>query len=245
MEVILLERIEKLGQLGEVVNVKPGFARNFLLPQGKALRATKENLGRFEGERVQLEAVNLERRGEAEGAAEKVAGFTCILLRQASDGAQLYGSVSARDIADAATESGVTITRQQVQLDRPIKTLGIHPIRVVLHPDVIVGIKVNVARTAEEAETQALALKRPDSPAGADAAGEASEEPEAPSVEEIFEQPETIDLEEGEADEDTANVAAADADADSGESGETAGEGEAAPAESSDQAPGEETPKDS
>ena len=232
MEVILLERIEKLGQMGEVVNVKPGFARNYLLPQGKALRATKENLGRFEGERVQLEAVNLERRGEAESAAEKIAGFTCVLLRQASDSAQLYGSVAARDIADAATESGVTITRQQVQLDRPIKTLGIHPIRVVLHPDVIVGIQVNVARTAEEAEAQALALKRPDSPAGAEAAGETAEESEAPSVEEIFEQPETIDLEAGEAD----GKAAADA---AGESGEAATE------DSGDQAPGEEAAKDS
>ena len=238
MEVILLERIEKLGQMGEVVNVKPGFARNYLLPRGKALRATKENLGRFESERVQLEAVNLERRGEAESAAEKVAGFTCVLLRQASDGAQLYGSVAARDIAEAATENGVTITRQQVQLERPIKTLGIHPIRVVLHPDVIVGIKVNVARTVEEAEAQALALSRPDAPAGAAAASEASEEPEAPSVEEIFEQPETIDLEDGEADEEAADPAA-------GESGEIAGKGEAAPEESNDEAPGEESPKDS
>ena len=241
MEVILLERIEKLGQMGEVVNVKPGFARNYLLPQGKALRATKENLGRFEGERVQLEAVNLERRGEAESAAEKIAGFTCVLLRQASDSAQLYGSVAARDIADAATESGVTITRQQVQLDRPIKTLGIHPIRIVLHPDVIVGIKVNVARTAEEAEAQALVLKRSDSPAGAEAAGETPEQPEAPSVEEIFEQPETIDLKEGDADE--ADEKAADAAA--GESGEPAGGDEAAPRESGDQASGEEAAKDS
>ena len=229
MEVILLERIEKLGQMGEVVNVKPGFARNYLLPQGKALRATKENLGRFENERVQLEAVNLERRGEAESAAAKIAGFTCVLLRQASDSAQLYGSVAARDIADAATESGVTITRQQVQLDRPIKTLGIHPIRVVLHPDVIVGIQVNVARTAEEAEAQALALKRPDSPAGAKADGDTPEGPEAPSVEEIFEQPKTTDLEADEKAEDAA----------AGESGEAATE------DSGDQAPGEEAAKDS
>ncbi len=237
MEVILLERIEKLGQMGEVVNVKPGFARNYLLPQGKALRATKENLGRFESERVQFEAVNLERRSEAESAAGKIADFTCVLLRQASDGAQLYGSVAARDIVDAATESGVTITRQQVQLDRPIKTLGIHPIRVVLHPEVIVGIKVNVARTVEEAEAQALALRQPDAPAEAEAAGEAPEEPEAPSVEEIFEQPETIDLEAGEEDEETADAATE-------ESGETAGEGEAAPEESSDEAPGEEAVED-
>ena len=238
MEVILLERIEKLGQMGEVVNVKPGFARNYLLPQGKALRATKKNLGRFETERVQLEAANLDRRGEAESAAEKIADFTCVLLRQASDGAQLYGSVAARDIADAATESGVTITRQQVQLDRPIKTLGIHPIRVVLHPEVIVGIKVNDARTAEEAEAQALALRQPVAPTGAEAADGAPEEPEAPSVEEIFEQPETIDLEEGEKDVESAEASTA-------ESGETAGEGEAEPKESGGETPGEDAPKDS
>jgi len=195
MEVILLERIEKLGQLGDVVTVKPGFARNYLLPQGKALRANKQNLGRFDTERVQLEASNLERRGEAESASEKLTDFTCVLLRQASDSAQLYGSVTARDIADAATTSGVTIDRQQVQLDRPIKILGIHPIRVALHPEVIVAIKVNIARTTEEAEAQELALSKPQSAAetGADAAGE---EVEAPSVEEIFEQPETIDLDE-------------------------------------------------
>ena len=198
MEIFLLERIEKLGQMGEVVNVKPGFARNFLLPQGKALRATKENIAEFEGRRVHLEASNLERRGEAETAAARLAGFTCALLRQASEGAQLYGSVTARDIADAASKSGVTIARQQIQLDRPIKTLGIHPVRVALHPEVIVAIKVNVARSAEEAEAQALAAVRPAVSAdpGAPGAADAGDEPEAPPVEEIIEQPEDVHLDE-------------------------------------------------
>jgi len=154
MELILLERIEKLGQMGDVVNVKPGFARNYLLPQRKALRATKANRERFENERAQLEAINLERRSEAEAVSSKLEGFSCVLLRQASESAQLYGSVSARDIADAATEAGVTVDRKQVLLERPIKTLGIHKVRIALHPEVIVGIRVNVARSAEEAEAQ-------------------------------------------------------------------------------------------
>jgi large subunit ribosomal protein L9 len=155
MDVILLERVEKLGQMGEVVKVKPGYARNYLLPQRKALRATKDNIARFETERTHLEATNLERRSEAETVSGKLAGFSCVLLRQASETAQLYGSVSARDIADAAGETGVTITRDQVLLDRPIKTLGIHAIRIALHPEVIVAIRINVARSLEEAEGQA------------------------------------------------------------------------------------------
>ncbi len=157
MELILLERIEKLGQMGDVVNVKPGFARNYLLPQRKALRATKANRERFERERAQLEAINLERRSEAESVATKLEGFSCILLRQASESAQLYGSVSARDIADAASEAGVTVDRKQVLLERPIKALGVHKVRIALHPEVIVGIRVNVARSAEEAEAQEAA----------------------------------------------------------------------------------------
>ena len=208
-----------------MVTVKPGYARNFLLPQGKALRANKQNMGRFETERVQLEATNLERRGEAETASERLADFTCVLLRQASDGAQLYGSVTARDISDAATTSGVTIDRQQVQLDRPIKTLGIHPIRVALHPEVIVAIKVNVARTTEEAEAQALALSRPraTAEAGSETAGE---EAEAPSVEEIFEQPETIDLDDAQDDRETAEAAADEStdDSDDGDAAEATDE---------------------
>jgi large subunit ribosomal protein L9 len=155
MEVILLERIEKLGQMGDVVNVKPGFARNYLLPQRKALRATKENVKVFEGRRSQLEADNLKRRGEAEAVAKKVDGIKVVLVRQASDTDQLYGSVTPRDIAEAVTAAGFTIERRQVTLDRPIKTVGLHPIRVVLHPEVIVTVTANVARSEEEAEAQA------------------------------------------------------------------------------------------
>ncbi len=158
MEVILLERIEKLGQMGDVVNVKPGYARNYLLPQRKALRATKGNRERFEHERTQLEATNLERCTEAESVAAKLEDCTYVLLRQASEATQLYGSVSARDIAETVTKAGVGIERTQVQLERPIKTLGIHVVRVRLHPEVIVNINVNVARSAEEAEAQAAAV---------------------------------------------------------------------------------------
>ncbi|MGE0746162.1 MAG: 50S ribosomal protein L9 [Rhodospirillales bacterium] len=155
MEVILLERVEKLGQMGEVVKVKPGFARNFLLPQKKALRATKENMGYFEQRRAQLEATNLERRGEAQAVAGKLDGLAVVVIRQASETAQLYGSVSSRDIADAVVASGFTVERRQVALDKPIKTVGLHPVRVVLHPEVTVTVTVNVARSEEEAEMQA------------------------------------------------------------------------------------------
>ncbi len=160
MQVILLERIEKLGQMGDVVNVKPGYARNYLLPQRKALRATKENVERYEREQTQFEASNLERRGEAEAVAAKLEGLICVLLRQASESAQLYGSVTARDIAQAMAEAGATIHRSQVRLERPIKTLGIHRVRIALHPEVMVGVDVNVARSAEEAEIQAAAAAR-------------------------------------------------------------------------------------
>ena len=155
MEVILLERIEKLGQMGDVVNVKPGFARNFLLPQNKALRATTGNKSRFEAERAQLEGENLKRREEAQSVGDKLEGLSVILVRQAGDAGQLYGSVSARDIADAVVAAGFTIARSQVILDRPIKTIGIHEMRVILHPEVTVTISTNVARSEEEAEIQA------------------------------------------------------------------------------------------
>ena len=155
MDVILLERIEKLGQMGDVVAVKPGFARNYLLPQKKALRATKENKELFEARRAQLEAENLSRRTDAEAVAEKLNGLTVTLIRQAGDSGQLYGSVSARDLSEAVTEAGVTISRQQVQLDKAIKVLGLHPVRVRLHPEVIVEVTANVARSPEEAELQA------------------------------------------------------------------------------------------
>ena len=155
MDVILLERIDNLGQMGEVVKVKAGYARNFLLPRKKALRATELNRKQFEAQRGQLEANNLERRKEAEQVAKKVDGIIVVLVRQAGEGGQLYGSVSARDVADGVIASGVTVSRSQILLDRPIKTVGIHDVRVSLHPEVKVTIKANVARTQEEAEIQA------------------------------------------------------------------------------------------
>jgi large subunit ribosomal protein L9 len=155
MQVILLERIEKLGQMGDVVAVKGGFARNYLVPQGKALRATKGNLAEFERRRVQLEAANLQRKEDATAAAAKVEGRSVTILRQAGETGQLYGSVNARDIAEAFTADGVTIDKRQVRLDSPLKALGIHAVRVALHPEVVVLVSVNVARSAEEAELQA------------------------------------------------------------------------------------------
>jgi large subunit ribosomal protein L9 len=155
MQVILLERIEKLGQMGDVVAVKDGFARNFLVPQGKALRATKDNLAAFEQRRVQLEAANLQRKEDATAAASKVDGRSVTILRQAGETGQLYGSVNARDVAEAFTDAGVTIERRQVRLDSPLKALGIHAVRVALHPEVVVQVSVNIARSAEEAELQA------------------------------------------------------------------------------------------
>ena len=155
MEVILLERIGKLGQMGDVVRVKDGFARNFLLPQGKALRATKDNRSKFEGMKAQLEASNLELKKDADVVAAKLNGKSFIVVRQASDVGQLFGSVSARDIAALATEGGFTVDRNQIQLQLPIKTIGLHTVPVALHPEVEVTITINVARNAEEAERQA------------------------------------------------------------------------------------------
>ena len=154
MEIILLERIERLGQMGDTVNVKPGYARNFLLPQKKALRATAANKARFEVERAQLEASNLQRKSEADAIAARAKGLAVVLIRQAGDAGQLYGSVNARDIANAVTEAGFTIGRNQVVLDRPIKALGIHPVRVDLHAEVSVWVTANVARSTEEVEIQ-------------------------------------------------------------------------------------------
>lgn len=155
MEVILLERMGRLGQIGDVVNVKDGYARNFLLPQGKALRATDSNRKRFESERAQLEARDLERKGEAEAVSAKLDGESFIVIRQAGDNGQLYGSVSTRDIATAVSEGGFSIERRQVLLDKPIKTLGLHEVRVALHGEVIPHVVVNVARTEDEAARQA------------------------------------------------------------------------------------------
>jgi len=154
VELILLQRVEKLGQMGDVVKVKPGYARNFLLPEKRAIRANKANLERFEEQRVQLEAQNLKRREEAERLAERVGGLSVIIIRQAGESGGLYGSVSGRDIAEAATAGGLSIGRQQVVLEHPIKTLGLSTVRVVLHPEVSIDVTVNVARSQEEAEKQ-------------------------------------------------------------------------------------------
>lgn len=154
MEVILLERVEKLGQMGEVVKVKDGYARNFLLPRKKALRATEANKKVFETQRAQLEAQNLAKKGEAEKVAAKMVGLSVALLRQAGDSGQLYGSVSARDIAEAVTAAGFTLNRNQVALIEPIKAVGVYTLKVSLHPEVSVEVKVNVARSEAEAEKQ-------------------------------------------------------------------------------------------
>jgi large subunit ribosomal protein L9 len=154
MDVVLLQRIESLGQMGDVVKVKPGFARNYLLPQKKALRATKDNLARFEGQRAQLEATNLEKRSEAEQVSGKLDGITVVIVRQAGETGHLYGSVTARDIAEVVTGAGFTVVRSQVMMDRPIKMLGLHPVRVALHPEVVVTVTVNVAKSEEEADIQ-------------------------------------------------------------------------------------------
>jgi large subunit ribosomal protein L9 len=155
MEVILLERIAKLGQMGDVVKVKPGFARNYLLPKKKALRATEANKKYFEARRAQLEAQNLELKSEAEKVAAKLNGLAVVLIRQAGEAGQLYGSVSARDIAAAVTGAGFTIERRQVELNQPIKAIGLYKVAVDLHPEVRVTVTVNVARSPEEAEIQA------------------------------------------------------------------------------------------
>ncbi|MQT11257.1 50S ribosomal protein L9 [Segnochrobactrum spirostomi] len=155
MQVILLERVAKLGQMGEVVRVRDGFARNFLLPQGKALRATSGNRERFERERVQLEARNLERRTEAEAVGQKLDGKSFVAIRQAGETGQLYGSVSTRDIAVLIEAGGFSIERNQVLLNHPIKTIGVHKVEIALHPEVSVTVQLNVARSADEAERQA------------------------------------------------------------------------------------------
>ena len=172
MQVILLQRVAKLGQMGEVVNVKDGYARNYLLPQGKALRANESNVKAFEAKKAQLEANNLETRKEAEGVAAKLDGRTFIVIRSASESGALYGSVSARDISEAATAAGFTVERGQVEMDKPIKDLGIHPVTVVLHPEVSVKVSVNVARSPEEAELQASGKSIRDAAAEADAAAD-------------------------------------------------------------------------
>jgi large subunit ribosomal protein L9 len=155
MEVILLERIARLGQMGDVVRVRDGYARNFLLAQGKALRANEGNKKRFERERVQLEARNLERKNEAEGVAAKLNGQAFVLVRQAGETGQLYGSVTARDLAEAIEAGGFSIARSQVALNNPIKTIGLHEVSIALHPEVDAKVTANVARSEDEAKRQA------------------------------------------------------------------------------------------
>jgi large subunit ribosomal protein L9 len=182
MDIILLERIAKLGQMGDVVTVKDGYARNYLLPKGKALRANKANLAKFEEQRAQLEARNLEMKAEAEVIGEKLAGNSFIVIRQAGDSGQLYGSVNTRDIAALVTEGGFSTSRNQVELTRPIKTLGLHDVNITLHSEVVIGIIINVARSEEEAERQAR---------GEDVTIEQEDEEEIViGEEEIFENPE-------------------------------------------------------
>jgi large subunit ribosomal protein L9 len=158
VDLILLERIEKLGQMGQIVKVKPGYARNYLLPRKKAMRATKENLAYFETQRAQLEANNLHRKSEATQVGAKLEGLTVVVIRQAGESGQLYGSVAARDIADAVTTAGFTVDKRQIVLERPIKTLGLHPLRVMLHPEVGVTVTANVAQSEEGARMQAAGI---------------------------------------------------------------------------------------
>jgi large subunit ribosomal protein L9 len=164
LQVILLERVENLGQMGDVVKVKQGYARNFLLPQKKALRATKDNVSYFESRRAQLEADNLSRKSEAEAVATKMDKARIVVVRQAGETGQLYGSVAARDISDGLTAGGYTVDKRQVIIDRPIKTIGIHTVRVVLHPEVSVNAFVNVAQSEDEAKLQAERFDRGESP---------------------------------------------------------------------------------
>ena len=194
MQVILLERVEKLGQMGDEVKVKDGFARNFLLPKKKALRATKANREFFHTQKSQLEVQNLKQKAEAEKVGKKLEGQTFALLRQAGDRGQLYGSVSPRDIADVITAGGFTVSRTQVPLDKAIKTIGLFPLVVVLHPEVRVTVTINVARTEEEAERQA---KGEDVLADRTAEEEASAQAKV-AAEELFEEGAGPKAEEGE-----------------------------------------------
>lgn len=202
MQVILLERIGKLGDMGDVVTVKDGYARNFLLPKGKALRATKPNMERFEHDRDQLEARNAEQKGQASSVAGDLDGQSFVVIRQAGDTGQLYGSVSTRDVAETISNSGMAVTRQQVLLDRPIKILGLHDVRVALHPEVEVSVTINVARSEDEAVRQAR---------GEDvtAMEDELEEADAASAEEVFEDQELAREAQAELQEETEQEIAA------------------------------------
>jgi len=229
MEVVLLERVEKLGQMGDVVKVKDGYARNFLLAKKKAMRATKANLTYFESQRAQLETRNLDQKTEASAVAAKLEGQTFALLRQAGDRGQLYGSVSTRDIANAISAGGFSIDRGQVPLNKPIKMIGLYPMSVILHPEVRAIVTINVARTEEEAERQAR---------GEDVLAERTEAEEAKAnAEEVFEEgaEPSADAEDGTDSEEAAVEAAADSEA------EAAAEPEAeAPATEAPEAEAEE-----
>lgn len=191
-EVILLERIDRLGQMGEVVKVKPGFARNFLLPQRKALRATKENLAFFEAQRKVLEQQNNKKKEEAEKLAKKLADLKVVVIRQAAEGGQLYGSVAARDIADAITAGGNKIDRHQVYMNQAFKNLGIYPLTLILHPEVKLQVSLNIARSEEEAKIQEKLGKA----ATALAAKEEEDARAKQAAEAIFEKPPETDEEE-------------------------------------------------
>ncbi|RJF78853.1 50S ribosomal protein L9 [Rhodopseudomonas palustris] len=194
MEVILLERVAKLGQMGELVRVKDGYARNFLLPRGKALRATSANRDKYEHMKADLEARNIEAKAEAGKVAEKIDGHNVVVIRQASEGGQLFGSVSVRDIVTSFEAEGVKITRSQILLDAPIKTIGKHEIQVAVHPEVEVGVSVTVARSAEEAERinrgEDISTRQEDQDAAAEAIAAAGEffDPDADQEEEPAEQ---------------------------------------------------------
>ncbi|MBH64425.1 MAG: 50S ribosomal protein L9 [Alphaproteobacteria bacterium] len=221
MDVILMERVENLGQMGDVVTVKDGYARNYLLPQHKALRATDANRERFEQQRADLEARNIEKRGEAEGIGDRVDDLYVILIRQSSDTGQLYGSANARDIANSVTEAGFNIERKQVLLDRSIKTLGIHPVRVSLHPEVTVSVNVNIARSDAEAEQQEAAFRSGALAAGAPAIAQTEADGEAAEAEDSAEVAAEVFFEDAaltpEEDEDQGETAVQAEDAGAGE----------------------------
>jgi large subunit ribosomal protein L9 len=232
MDVILLERVERLGQIGDVVSVKAGYARNFLLPKKKALRATKENLAYFESEKAQIEAINLERRKEAEQVAGKLDDFSVVVIRQAGDSGQLYGSVNARDIAEAVSEAGVTVDRRQIALENVIKSLGLHPVKARLHPEVTVPITVNVARSLDEAEQQA-ASGRVVTEADREAAELAAEAAIEEVIEEVIAEEEAVEAEAAGDDIKTE----ADTEESNDEAGEEAAEGDDSPSEEADAKP--------
>jgi len=205
MEVILMERVEKLGQMGDVVSVKSGYARNYLLPRNKAIRSTKENMAHFEGQRKELETRNLERKQEAEAVAEKMVGVKITLIRQAGETGQLYGSVSARDVAVELTENGFKTEHSQVVMDRAIKLLGLHDVRIVLHPEVILTVEANVARSIDEAELQARGVSLTE-----DDRFEEEEVDLAAEAEEVFQSPPADASSNDEAGDSAATEAEAD-----------------------------------